>query len=232
MNMTNPSPDLPEGERATASTRTRFFRTSTFAKRCRWRLTANLLVEIGYGQAGRPTCNLVPAPELFASENTECLTQDIAGANALLDEAGWVDSNGNGIRDKDGVELEILYQTSTNAVRQDFQALIKDWWSQIGVETELRNLDASVFFGGDPASPDTFQKFYADVEMYANNFDGTDPEPYLGQYACDKAPRPETQWQGENINRFCIRNMMHWLPNSARPAKSPSAPTSPRSSTT
>ena len=56
-------------------------------------------------------------------------------------------------------------------MRQDFQALIKDSWNQIGVETELRNLDASVFFGGDPGSPDTFQKFYADVEMYANVFD-------------------------------------------------------------
>jgi peptide/nickel transport system substrate-binding protein len=88
-------------------------------------------------------------------------------------------------------------------VRQDFQALIKQWWSEIGVETELKNIDASVFFGGDPASPDTFQKFYADVEMYANNFDGTDPEQYLGQYTCEKAPRPESQWQGENINRFC-----------------------------
>ena len=95
------------------------------------------------------------------------------------------------------------YQTSTNAVRQDFQALIKQWWSEIGVETELRNISASVFFGGDPGSPDTFQRFYADVEMYANNFDGTDPESYLAQHTCEKAPKPESQWQGENINRFC-----------------------------
>jgi peptide/nickel transport system substrate-binding protein len=60
-----------------------------------------------------------------------------------------------------------------------------------------------VFFGGDAASPDTFQKFYADVEMYANNFDGTDAEPYMAQYLCDKIPGPDNQWQGENINRFC-----------------------------
>ena len=71
------------------------------------------------------------------------------------------------------------------------------------METELRNNDAFVFFGGDPGSPDTFQKFYTDVEMYANNFDGTDPEAYLAEHTCDKAPRPETQWQGENINRYC-----------------------------
>jgi peptide/nickel transport system substrate-binding protein len=39
--------------------------------------------------------------------------------------------------------------------------------------------------------------------MYANNFDGTDPESYLSERICDKAPRPETQWQGTNVNRFC-----------------------------
>jgi peptide/nickel transport system substrate-binding protein len=87
--------------------------------------------------------------------------------------------------------------------REDFQALIKQWWQEIGVETELKNIDASVFFGGDPGSPDTFQKFYADVEMYANNFDGTDPEVYLGMYTCNNIPRPESQWQGQNINRYC-----------------------------
>ena len=161
-----------------------------------------LLVEVGYGQAGRPTCNLVPGPAVYASDNTDCLTQDIAGANKLLDDAGWVKGS-DGVRAKDGVRLSILYQTSTNAVRQDFQALIKQWWSEIGVETELRNLNASVFFGGDPGSPDTFQKFYADVEMYANNFDGTDPQAYLSMYRCGNEPKPESQWQGENINRFC-----------------------------
>ena len=88
-------------------------------------------------------------------------------------------------------------------MRQDFQALIKQWWSEIGIETELKTVDASVFFGGDAGSPDTFQKFYADVEMYANNFEGNNPEPYLAQWTCDKAPRPETQWQGENHARFC-----------------------------
>jgi peptide/nickel transport system substrate-binding protein len=125
------------------------------------------------------------------------------GAKALLDEAGWKDSDGDGIRDKDGAKLALLYQTSVNPVRQDFQALVKGWWNELGVEVELKQVDASVFFGGDAGSPDTFQKFYADVEMYANNFDGTDPEPYLAQYLCNKIPGPDNQWQGENINRFC-----------------------------
>lgn len=204
MNLTNPSPDLPPETRSTAAEPHPFLSEQAVRRALSMAIDRELLVEVGYGQAGRATCNLVPGPEIYASlDNTGCLVQDIDGANALLDKAGWVDSNGNGIRDKDGVELNILFQTSTNAVRQDFQALIKDMWDQIGVNTELRNIDASVFFGGDPGSPDTFEKFYADVEMYANNFDGSDPQSYLGGYTCDKAPRPETQWQGENINRFC-----------------------------
>ncbi|MEX0953951.1 MAG: peptide ABC transporter substrate-binding protein [Rhizobiaceae bacterium] len=203
MNMTDPSPSLPEGERATEAHPHPILSDLRVRKALSMAIDRDLLVEIGYGQAGRPTCNLVPAPELYASDNTDCLTQDIEGAKALLEEAGWTDTNGDGIRDKDGKKLSLLYQTSTNAVRQDFQALIKQWWQDVGVESELKNIDASVFFGGDPGSPDTFQKFYADVEMYANNFDGTDPEAYLAQHTCAKAPKPSTQWQGENINRYC-----------------------------
>ena len=202
MNMTNPSPDLPEGERSTVAHPHPFLSDINVRKALSMAIDRNLLVEVGYGQAGRPTCNLVPGPAVYASDNTDCLTQDIAGANKLLDDAGWA-MGSDGVRAKDGVRLSILYQTSTNAVRQDFQALIKQWWSEIGVETELRNLNASVFFGGDPGSPDTFQKFYADVEMYANNFDGTDPQAYLSMYRCGNEPKPSSQWQGENINRFC-----------------------------
>ncbi|MFN3643979.1 MAG: peptide ABC transporter substrate-binding protein [Gemmobacter sp.] len=201
-NMTNPSPSLPEGERSTAKHPHPFLTDPAVRKALSMAIDRETLVEIGYGRAGRPTCDLVPGPEAFAAKNTSCFEQDIAGANKLLDDAGWL-RGADGVRAKDGVRLSMLYQTSTNAVRQDFQALIKQWWSEIGVEAELKNISASVFFGGDPGSPDTFQKFYADVEMYANNFDGTDPESYLSAYKCDKAPRPETQWQGENINRFC-----------------------------
>lgn len=203
MNLTNPSADLPPETRSTVAEPHPFLSDFNVRKALSMAIDRELLTEVGYGKAGKPTCNLVPAPAIYASDNTECLTQDLEGAKALLDEAGWVDSDGDGVREKDGVKLSLLYQTSTNAVRQDFQALIKDWWEQIGVETELRNLSGSVFFGGDPGSPDTFQKFYADVEMYANTFNGTDPQAYLSAYRCGNEPKPSSQWQGENINRFC-----------------------------
>ena len=203
MNTTDPSPDLPEGERSTAKHPHPILSDIRVRTALSKAIDRSILVEVGYGAGGRPTCNVIPAPEAWASDNTGCIAQDMPGAMALLDEAGWTDSDGDGIRDKDGKKLSILYQTTVNPIRQDFQALIKDWWTELGVEVELKAIDPGVFFGGDAGSPDTFQKFYADVEMYANNSDNPDPETYLGQYQCKNAPRPETQWQGENINRFC-----------------------------
>ena len=203
MNMTDPSPALAEGERSTTKHPHPILSDIKVRKALSMAIDRQALVDIGYGSAGRASCNLVPAPEMFASPNTDCIAQDMDGAKALLEEAGWTDSDGDGVRDKDGAKLKMVYQTSTNPVRQDFQVIIKAWWNELGVEVELKNIDASVFFGGDAGSPDTFQKFYSDVEMYANNFDGTDPEPYLAQYLCDKIPGPDNQWQGENINRFC-----------------------------
>ena len=202
INMTDPSPLLDADTRATRKAPHPFLSDIRVRKALSLAIDRVLLTEIGYGQMGKPTCDLVAGPAIYSSQNTHCMKQDIAGANNLLDNAGWV-MGSDGVRTKDGMRLSVLYQTSTNAVRQDYQALVKQWWGEIGVETELRNLSASIFFGGDPASPDTFQKFYSDVEMYTNNFDGTDPQSYLAMYLCGNEPKPESQWQGENINRYC-----------------------------
>lgn len=204
LNQTNPDAALGD-IRSTAEAGPHPFLTNpVIGQAMSMAIDRSLIVEIGYGAGGQPTCNVLPAPELYASTaNDACLTQDIPGAIALLDEAGIVDSDGDGIREYEGTPLRVLYQTSTNAVRQDTQALIKQWWAEIGIDAELRNIDASVFFGGDPASPDTFQKFYADIEMYTNNFAGVDPQAYMANWACDEWPGPNTQWQGSNIQRFC-----------------------------
>ena len=162
------------------------------------------LVELGYGPTGRVTCNLLPAPPIYTSpSNEDCRIHNTDAARNLLDGAGWTDSDGDGVRDKDGRDLRLMLQTSTNAVRQDFQAALKHWWGEIGIDTRLRNIDGSVFFGGDAGSPDTYQKFYADLQMFAGTYTGTDPESYLAGWRCDRAPTPDSQWQGANTGRWC-----------------------------
>ncbi|WP_151718087.1 peptide ABC transporter substrate-binding protein [Gemmobacter serpentinus] len=203
VNLTDPAATLPEGERSTVKHPHPILSDVRVRKALSLAIARDVLVEIGYGAAGKPTCNMVAGPPHYVSDNTACLHQDLPAARALLEAAGWQDTDGDGIREKDGRKLSFLFQTTVNPVRQDFQALIKGWWNDIGVEVDLKAIDGSVFFSGDAGSPDTNEKFYADFEMYANEFDGTDPQAYLAARSCDKIPAPDRQWQGENIGRFC-----------------------------
>ena len=162
------------------------------------------LVRTGYGAiAGRPTCNVWPAPPSQAStSNDECLVQNIALAKEILDDAGIVDSDGDGVRERNGAPLRVLFQTSTNSVRQDAQERIKAWWSELGVETELKHIDASVFFGDDVRSPDTVGKFFADIQMYADSSTGLDPEGYFGSWTTSQIPGADNSFLRGNVQRF------------------------------
>ena len=160
------------------------------------------LVDVGYKSGGTPTCNVWPAPPAQSTNNDDCLVQDIEGAKALLDAEGAVDTDGDGVREYNGTKMSVLFQTSTNAVRQSNQDLIKVWWEEIGIEVELRNIDASVFFGGDLASPDTYQKFYADIQMYTNGSGSVDPQAYMGNWVTGQIPGAADNWGGQNIQRF------------------------------
>ena len=202
VNQTDPDTKWPESERSTPKHPHPFLTDLRVRRALSMAIDRKTLAEVGYGPAGRATCNLIPAPVALAADNTDCLTQDIAGAKKLLDEAGWK-PGADGVRVKDGRRLKLVYATSTNAVRQDFQALIKQWWSEIGVDTELKAIPANVFFGGDAGNPDMLWKFNSDVQMFANNFSGTDPQAYLGNQTCGKEPSPDNKWHGPNISRYC-----------------------------
>ena len=158
-----------------------------------------------YGFAGEPACNVITGPPAYVSTaNDGCLAQDIDGANNLLDENGVLDSDGDGVREYNGTPLRITYQTSTNAIRQETQEMIRDWWSQIGIETELIDHDASVFFGGDPIADKeaTYRRFFADVQMYATG-PGIDPQQYLSGQLCKHIPTRENNWAVGNVARSC-----------------------------
>jgi peptide/nickel transport system substrate-binding protein len=207
MNQTNPDPDLGDMRsvwEADGSNAHPFLTDPVVYQAMSIAIDRNIISEQLYGAGGQATCNILPGPPMFASSaNDGCLSQDIDGANAMLEEAGIVDSDGDGVREYNGMPMSITYQTSTNAVRQSTQALVKQWWEEIGIETELRNIDAAVFFGGDPASPDTYGKFYTDVQMYTDGSSSIDPETYLSGWGCSEISGPDNNWLGNNVQRWC-----------------------------
>jgi len=207
INFTNPDPALGDNrsEYMDGNNPHPFLTNHAVRQALSMAIDRTTLTAIGYGPAGQPTCNKVTAPpSVVSTANDGCLVQDIDGANALLDEAGFVDTDGDGVRETpDGVPLKILYQTSTNSVRQGYQALIKQWWAEIGVDTELKNVDASVFFGSDPASPDTYGKLYADIEMYTSSPTGADWQSDLAGMRCSEVSGRDNNWLNSNNGRSC-----------------------------
>ncbi|MFN8498341.1 MAG: peptide ABC transporter substrate-binding protein [Anaerolineae bacterium] len=153
-----------------------------------------------YGKAGVGTCNLVVGVPDYESKNTAC-KQDIDKANALLDEAGWK-KGADGIREKDGQKLKLVYQTTVNPVRQATQDLVKAQWAKIGVDTELKSVNAGVFFSSDAGNPDTASKFYTDVEMYTNAPDQPDPTNYLDGFTTKEIAQKSNEWRGSNPTRY------------------------------
>jgi len=68
-------------------------------------------------------------------------------AKELLDEAGWVDTDGDGIRDKDGVPFRFRYTiVSDLQLHEQMAKLVKDKAATVGIEVTIEPYEGSVFF--------------------------------------------------------------------------------------
>ena len=161
------------------------------------------LVAVGYGPSGRSTCNIWPVGSQNSTNLDVCLAQDTDGANALLDGLGYLDTDGDGVREADGFgPLEFEFITSTNAVRQSNQELIQAHWEAIGVRANMTNADAGLFFDGTCASDECIWRFGTPMQMFTNGSSNPWGPGYLSGFESTRIPTSENNWGGENIVRF------------------------------
>ena len=156
--------------------------------------------EFIYGRTGIATANFVNFPVRFRSSNNK-FEFHIDKANQLLDAAGWRRGS-DGIREKGGRKLKFLYQTSINTTRQKAQQIIKQACQKAGIELELKAVTGSVFFSSDVANPDTYGKFYADMQMYTTTMTQPDPERFMDQFLSKEVSSKANKWLGRNILRW------------------------------
>ncbi|MGC9505624.1 peptide ABC transporter substrate-binding protein [Baaleninema sp.] len=201
-NYTDPDRTDDNGHRSTLAFPHPFFTDETVRKAFDLAIDRDAIATQLYGKAGQPIANFLLAPPQYVSPNTR-YEFNLEKAAELLDEAGWTDSNNNGIRDKNGVEMEVVFQTSTTPVRQKTQEIIKQGLSAIDVGVELKSVDSSIFFSGDPSNPDTLGRFVADLQMFTTGNSHPDPAIYMKTYTCDEIATPENNWSGQNFARYC-----------------------------
>ncbi len=79
---------------------------------------------------------------------------DVARAGALLDEAGWKDSNGDGVRDRDGKPFTFTLLTQAGfAIRESVSQAIQRMYKDVGVDMKIQLVDgtsiSSLWFEGN-----------------------------------------------------------------------------------
>jgi peptide/nickel transport system substrate-binding protein len=150
-----------------------------------------------------PTANILAGIPSMESPNTSW-EFNIEEAKRILEEAGWT-TQGD-VRAKDGVELNITFVTSINPVRQKEQAIIKQALDELGFRTELRQVDAAVFFDSSAGNDQNTSHFYNDIEMYTTGPTTPVPVDYmLTWYAGpegENIAQASNDWSGQNYGRY------------------------------
>jgi len=170
------------------------------------RQALNLLVDRAavheqiYGRQGQTSANFLNAPSRFFSRNTRW-EFNVDKANQVLDAAGWK-RGADGTREKGGRRLKMVYQTSINAPRQKNQQIVKQAAAKAGIDLDLKSVVASVFFGSDPANPDNYPHFYADLQMYNTTMTAPDPQYFMNQFTSWEVSSKANKWQGRNVTRW------------------------------
>jgi peptide/nickel transport system substrate-binding protein len=199
LNFTDPNTEI-DGERSSIKTKHPLFSDSAVRKALALLVDRDAIKKVIYGRAGRTTANMLNGPEEFVSKNTSW-EFNVEKAAKLLDDAGWK-PGADGIREKDGKKLKLTYQTSINGPRQKTQAIVKQACQKAGIDVELKSVVASVFFSSDVANPDTYAKFYADIEMFQIPLSQPDPSQYMRRYHSRYVATKENKWQGQNFPRY------------------------------
>ncbi|KAA0268564.1 MAG: peptide ABC transporter substrate-binding protein [Chloroflexi bacterium] len=121
-------------------------------------------------------------------------------AKALLDEAGWIDSNGDGTRDKDGVELVLRYATTTRELRKSVQAVVQQQWSLVGIGAKLDNYSSDIFWNGyNDGGPQALGQYdIAEFSTVPNGF----PDPDSSGWTCAQRVSADNP-DGSNTQGYC-----------------------------
>jgi peptide/nickel transport system substrate-binding protein len=159
-------------------------------------------VHLGFAQPGTtiiPPVSIAGARWVPSEE--EMIPFDIEGANQLLEDAGYVDSDGDGVREMPpgsqdpGRPLEFRYYVQTddrNTVRA--APFIQSWLEQIGIQADVTAMNSGRL--GDEINAGTFDLFHWGWVP------DPDPDGILQNFTCGDRP-PNAQTYGDNDAYYC-----------------------------
>jgi ABC-type transport system substrate-binding protein len=141
-------------------------------------------------------CDNIPRPE-YSPE----------GAKALLEEAGWIDQDEDGIRECHGclnaeegyvMSMENMIYAEYGEELELAQQLVAEQLREIGIQLELSIVEGTVLWA-DYESGGIEQQGDFDLNMWDDGYPGIDPTDHLWVYYYSEAAEPDYGW---NVGRW------------------------------
>lgn len=154
-------------------------------------------VLVGLGRPGTtisPSANPAWIPEIPEEEQ---FTFDLELAKQILEDAGYKDSDGNGIREHEGSDIVLTYlvRTESDTAAQNAE-FISGWLKEIGLGTTLKSISDSRL------TEDIGKGAYDLFEWGWTPF--VDPDPELSYFVCDQLSKdPEDPLNYYNDANWC-----------------------------
>lgn len=114
-------------------------------------------------------------------------------AREILEGAGWIDTNGDGIRDKDGKELILKCMTLSRTTWQNICIKTQYDLSQVGIKMEIEIYDSASFFS---------LATKGNWDMYLMNYRFSNADILYYQFHSSQAPAPNRiPWEDSETDR-------------------------------
>jgi peptide/nickel transport system substrate-binding protein len=132
---------------------------------------------------------------------------DPAGAAALLEDAGWTDEDGDGVRECHGclnaeegyrMSMEFVIYAEYGEELELTQQLIAEMLGDVGMDLELSMIEGTVLWA-DYESGGLEQTGNFDLNMWDDGYPGVDPTDHIWYYYSSAAAEPDYGW---NIGRW------------------------------
>ena len=133
---------------------------------------------------------------------------DPEGAKALLEEAGWTDEDGDGVRECHGcttgaeegyaMSMEFMGYAGYGETLQNAQQLMAEMMADIGIELEISTIEETVLWA-DYESGGIEQNGDFDLNIWDDGYPGLDPTDHIWYFYYSEAAEPDWGW---NIGRW------------------------------
>lgn len=196
LNMADPRNEV-DGELSSAKSKNPYFSDPLVRQAFTYVVDRDSIAKNLWGPGGTAGNTLIP---IIRGDKGPAWSYDLKKAGDLLDQAGWVKGS-DGIRAKNGVKMNLTARSSVVPQRDKELQVIKESLKQLGINLDIRSVDASVFFGR-PDNPDSAVRFTVDINMLATGSSKPDPQSFFEGFTTAQLPSKANNWGLSNINRW------------------------------